>query len=169
MLVGVSPCCRVLRLATPQSIALRPLVPVLKREAEEDWPHDGQASALTRRGEGAVQEEWGEGAGDRARSAAASCDLIRVRGGTMSIRCNNLLCERGNSMNQIPPAVLEFAPKQSAAQGIDPIHTAGNAIVATLREAEIFSSANVDRAMRLAHNRTVARNDRERGLGQADR
>jgi hypothetical protein len=32
-------------------------------------------------------------------------------------------------MNQIPPAVLEFAPKQSAAQGIDPIHTAGNAIV----------------------------------------
>ena len=47
------------RLATPQSIALRPLVPVLKREAEEDWPRDGQASALTRRGEGAVQEEWG--------------------------------------------------------------------------------------------------------------
>ena len=39
------------RLATPQSIALRPLVPVLKREAEEDWPRDGQASALTRRGE----------------------------------------------------------------------------------------------------------------------
>jgi hypothetical protein len=72
-------------------------------------------------------------------------------------------------MNQIPPAVLEFAPKQSAAQGIDPIHTAGNAIIATLREAGNISSANVDRAMRLAHNRTVARNDRERGLGQADR
>ena len=72
-------------------------------------------------------------------------------------------------MNQIPPAVLEFAPKQSAAQGIDPIHTAGNAIVATLREAGNISSANVDRAMRLAHNRTVARNDRERGSGQADR
>ena len=54
-------------------------------------------------------------------------------------------------MNQIPPAVLEFAPKNRAAHESDPIEMSASTIIATLREAGKISHENVDRAMRIAH------------------
>jgi TolA-binding protein len=49
------------------------------------------------------------------------------------------------------PEVFAFAPKQKPPEGSDPIDQAGQAVVATLREAANISKENVDRAMTLAH------------------
>jgi TolA-binding protein len=46
---------------------------------------------------------------------------------------------------------LLFAPKQKPRDGSDPIDQAGQAIVASLREAANVSKENVDRAMAVAH------------------
>ena len=59
-------------------------------------------------------------------------------------------------MDQRPsgtPELLAFAPKQKPRErdGSDPIDQAGQAVVATLREAANISKENVDRAMALAH------------------
>jgi|ERR1700704_2793441 hypothetical protein len=58
-------------------------------------------------------------------------------------------------MNQHPPEVRAFAPKQKPSQKGDPIEEAGDAVIALLREAVNSSNENVDRAMTMAHKLSI--------------
>jgi hypothetical protein len=58
-------------------------------------------------------------------------------------------------MKHVPPAVMEYAPKQKAALESDPINEMGGAVVALLREAVNSSNEDVDRAMSMAHKLAI--------------